>query len=181
MTRTTARELAVLVTASMASGGEDAGEVLDRFFAREHYETLAAEGPQFAEYPKGKEMEYIRSLVALTAAHRGEIDGYIGRYAHGWTAARLSRSAAAILRCAICEILYLPDVPPGAAINEAVELAKKYEGGEGAAFINGVLGGFVRGRAAEQAAATEKETAVEQPAEKEAEGAWNSPSTASPN
>ena len=49
----------------------------------------------------------------------------------------------------MCEILYLPDVPEAAAINEAVELAKKYEDAETVSFINGVLGGFVRGRAAE--------------------------------
>lgn len=145
MTRTTAREIAVLIIASMAPGAEDAAAVLDRFFEREHYATLSEEGPLFAEYPDEAQMAYIRAVVTAAAEKRGDLDGYIETYAHGWTANRLSRAAGAILRCAMCEILYLPDVPDAAAINEAVELAKKYEDTEGPAFINGVLGGFVRG------------------------------------
>ena len=148
MTRTTAREIAILIAASLPSGQEateNAEEILDRFFDREHYATLAEEGPQFAEYPDEAQMAYIRSVVTLCAARRQELDGYIGTYARGWKAERLSRAAAAILRCAMCEILYVSDVPAAAAINEAVELAKKYEDAEGPAFINGVLGGFVRG------------------------------------
>jgi N utilization substance protein B len=50
-----------------------------------------------------------------------------------------------VLRCAIAEVLYIDDAPLAAAINEAVELAKRYEEPETVAFINGVLGGFVRG------------------------------------
>ena len=46
----------------------------------------------------------------------------------------------------MCEILYVPDVPTASAIDEAVELAKKYEAAETVAFLNGVLGGFMRGR-----------------------------------
>ena len=49
------------------------------------------------------------------------------------------------MRVAMYEILYMPEVPAGAAINEAVEGAKRYETPETAAFINGILGSFVRG------------------------------------
>ena len=49
------------------------------------------------------------------------------------------------MRCAVCEILYMDDVPDAAAINEAVELAKGYDDPDTVAFINGVLGGFMRG------------------------------------
>ena len=52
--------------------------------------------------------------------------------------------ATAIMRVAMYEILYMPDIPNGAAINEAVELARKYEGDEVAKFVNGILGAFVR-------------------------------------
>lgn len=144
MTRTIAREIAVLLIASMASGKEDAAEALDRFFEPGHYATLAAEGPLFAEYPDEAQMEYIRAVVTRTAEKRAELDAFIEKYAKGWTAERLSRTTAAILRCAMCEILYLPYVPAAAAINEAVELAKKYEDEDGPAFINGVLGSFMR-------------------------------------
>ena len=53
--------------------------------------------------------------------------------------------AAAIMRVAMYEILYMPDIPAAAAINEAVELSKHYEAPETASFINGILGAFVRG------------------------------------
>ena len=147
MTRSAARELAVLVTASLR-GADDPGEAVERFFAPEHYATLAEEGPQFAETPGPRQLAYIRALVCRTAEHREELDGLIGAHAHGWSAARLSRSVAAILRCALCEMLYMPEIPARVAINEAVELARRYEGDDSRAFVNGVLGGAIRARAA---------------------------------
>ncbi len=148
MTRANARELAVLVAASMTVGDEDAGAVLDRFFAPEHYETLAAEDPVFAEYPGKKQLAYIRSLVEQIAARREELDRCIGQYSHGWKTERLSRTAGTILRCALCEMRYFDDVPDAAAVNEAVELARKYDGEDGRRFVNGVLGGYLRARSA---------------------------------
>ena len=147
MTRTTAREIAIALGFSAAASEDSTEDMLDRFFDREHYASLSEENELFAEYPNAKQMDYIRNLVELIAAHRTELDETIERYAQGWKASRISRTAAAVLRCAMCEILYLPDVPEAAAINEAVELAKKYEDAETVSFINGVLGGFVRGRA----------------------------------
>ncbi len=76
---------------------------------------------------------------------RDEIDAYIERYAHGWKRERISKTALAVLRCAICEIMYMDDVPASAAINEAVELDKGYDEPETVAFVNGILGGFMRG------------------------------------
>ena len=52
--------------------------------------------------------------------------------------------ASAIMRVAMYEILYMPDIPNGTAINEAVEIAKKYESPETVRFLNGILGSFVR-------------------------------------
>ena len=69
---------------------------------------------------------------------------YIEKYARGWKTERISRTAGAILRCAMSEILWMPEVPNAAAINEAVELAKKYEDEDTVSFINGILGSFVR-------------------------------------
>lgn len=48
------------------------------------------------------------------------------------------------MRVAMYEILYMPDIPNGAAINEALEIAKKYETPETVKFMNGILGSFVR-------------------------------------
>ena len=146
MTRTAARELAILLGfAAGADGAETAQETMDRFFEPEHYASMAEENPLFAEYPDERQMEYIRSLVTLMAERRETLDAYIEKYARGWKAERISRTAGAVLRCAMSEILWLPEVPNAAAINEAVELAKKYEDADTVSFINGILGGFVRG------------------------------------
>ena len=52
--------------------------------------------------------------------------------------------ASAIMRVAMYEILYMPEIPNSAAINEALEIAKKYEDEKVVAFVNGILGSFVR-------------------------------------
>ncbi len=145
MTRTAAREIAILLGFSAAASGESAEETLERFFEDEHYATMAEENPLFAEKPDARQMDYIRTLVGLTAEHRAELDAYIEKYARGWSVGRIDRTAGAILRCAMSEILWLPEVPNAAAINEAVELAKKYEDTDVVSFINGILGSFVRG------------------------------------
>ena len=145
MTRTAAREIAILLGFSAAASGNTAEETLERFFEAEHYASMAEENPLFSEFPDEQQLGYIRSLVCLIGEHRAELDQYIEKYARGWKVGRIDRTAGAILRCAMSEILWLPDVPNAAAINEAVELAKKYEDGDVVSFINGILGSFVRG------------------------------------
>lgn len=145
MTRSTAREIAILLGFSVTASEDFADEAMERFFEEEHYATLAQENEIFAEKPNAKQMNYIRALVQAVYDHRLELDAYIEKYAKGWKTSRISRTAAAIMRCAMCEILYMPDVPNAAAINEAVELCKKYEDGDVVSFVNGVLGSFVRG------------------------------------
>ena len=144
MTRTAAREIAVQLCFSQTLTQEDAEVLLDRFFEQPYYDTLSLEDPLLAEYPDERQMAYIRTLVTGVAAHRAELDGIIEKYAKGWKLGRISKTAAAILRCAIYEILYMEEVPDAAAINEAVELAKGYEEPETVSFINGILGSFMR-------------------------------------
>ncbi|MEA5152453.1 MAG: transcription antitermination factor NusB [Oscillospiraceae bacterium] len=164
MTRTTAREIAIQLGFAAADTA-DCAALLEDFFSEEHYASLACEDELFSEYPDKKQMEYIRRLTSLALENRSEIDGFIERYAKGWKPERISRTALAVLRCAICEILYLDDVPNSAAINEAVELDKGYDDADTVAFVNGVLGGFMRGELGIQPAAPEEPaTAEEEPA-----------------
>lgn len=144
MTRTAARELAVQLSFSLGINELFADETLEHFFEREYFETLAQENEAFAEYPDKKQMEYIKRLVTLVYDKRIQLDAYIGEHTKGWKVERISKTASAIMRCAICEILYFDDVPAAVAINEAVEMAKGYEDEEVVAFINGILGSFVR-------------------------------------
>lgn len=145
MKRSVARELAIQLSFAAAATGADPAELMDSFFDKDHYESLAPEQELCQEYPDEKQMEYIRRLTTLTAENRSEIDGFIERYAKGWKVERISHTALAVMRCAICEILYMEDVPNAAAINEAVELAKGYDEPDTVSFVNGVLGGFMRG------------------------------------
>ena len=145
MKRSTARELAIQLSFAAAAAGTDPEELMDRFFEKEHYESLSNEQELCEEYPDEWSMAYIRRLTKLTAENRSEIDGFIERYAKGWKLERISRTALAVMRCAICEILYMEDIPNAAAINEAVELDKNYDDPDTVAFVNGVLGGFMRG------------------------------------
>lgn len=145
MNRKTAREIAVQLCFASINSDQNASELIDGFFAQEHYDTLLDEDELFSQIPDDRQLEYIRRLVLLVEEKRGELDGYIEKYARGWKLGRISKTALSILRCAICEILYIEDVPPSAAINEAVELDKGYDDPDTVAFVNGVLGGFMKG------------------------------------
>lgn len=84
------------------------------------------------------------SLFKLTYENLTAVDAIIEKYAIGWKLSRLSKVTLCVLRLAICEILYVDTVPVGVSVNEAVELAKKYATADDAAFINGILGAYIR-------------------------------------
>lgn len=143
MTRTNARRLAVQLVFAAAGGTDFTAE---EYFEKEFYKDFSPEDGLSVETPQESEKNYICSIVNGVQAHVNEIDAAIERYAVGWSLRRISRSALAILRCALYELRYMPadDVPPAVAINEAVELAKSFDEPETAAFVNGILGSFVR-------------------------------------
>lgn len=86
------------------------------------------------------EAEYITDLVAGVNVRLKEIDQCIEGYlASSWRIDRISRVDLALLRLGYYEIKYRDDVPKGAAINEAVDLAKKYGSESSGKFINGIL------------------------------------------
>ena len=149
MTRTAAREIAIQLCFAASSAGVSPDELAERFFEPSYYESLGEEQELFLDYPDDEQMAYIRRLTGLVAERRDEIDALIERYARGWRVERISRTALAVLRCAVCEILYMDDIPNAAAINEAVELCKGYDEPDTVAFVNGVLGGVVRGELGE--------------------------------
>ena len=144
MTRNTAREIAVHLAYELSFTGLSPEELTRERLSRERFATLAAEDPLYAEAPGATQANYIRTIVAGVAEHAPELDGYIAKYARGWSFARIPLVASAIMRVAMYEVLYRADIPNGVAINEAVEIAKKYETEETVKFINGILGSFVR-------------------------------------
>ncbi|MBE6910133.1 MAG: transcription antitermination factor NusB [Ruminococcaceae bacterium] len=144
MTRNTAREIAVHLAYELSFTDKSPEELVDERLSRERFETLSGEDELYEEAPGPTQAEYIRSLVSGVAEHAPELDGYIAKYAKGWKFERIPLVAGAVMRVAMYEVLYRPDIPNGAAINEAVEIAKKYETPETVKFINGILGSFVR-------------------------------------
>ena len=84
--------------------------------------------------------DFVKSLVFKTWENVENIDLVIEKYSVGWKLGRISKVALAVLRLALCEILYFDDIPAGVSINEAVELCKKYAARDDASFVNGLLG-----------------------------------------
>ena len=95
----------------------------------------------FEELPEatGKDQDYILNKYRAIVEKKDEIDSLLNEVAEGWKTTRMNRVDLTILRLATYEIKWDEDVPTGVAINEAVELAKKYSSDEGPSFVNGIL------------------------------------------
>ena len=91
-----------------------------------------------------KDADYIREKYEKIAEKLPEIDEAINKETTGWNTGRIAKVDLAIIRLAIYEIKYDESVPTGVAINEAVELAKKYGQDGSPAFVNGVLAKFAQ-------------------------------------
>lgn len=156
MTRSNAREIAVQMVFSLGFGQGESQGLLDSQLTPERFQELAEEMPLYAQFPDDKQLRYIKELVQGVFAHKQELDAYISRYSVGWAFSRIPRMAVAVMRTAMYEVLYMPDVPNAAAINEAVEIAKNYEPQEVVSFINGILGSFVRAEFADTPPKPEK-------------------------
>ena len=146
MTRSNARELAAHLIYELDYTDETPEQAIESRMERGYYDALAEENAVYSERPNKKQMDYIRACVIGVSERAQELDGVISQYAIGWNIHRISRFTKAALRLAIFEILYVDDVPTGVAINECVELTRKYEEEETVAFVNGLLGSFVRAR-----------------------------------
>ena len=167
MIRNVAREIAMHLSYELSFTDLSAQELLDDRLSASRFDQLAPEYEVYGKLPGPSQQAYIRKVVKGIADHGYELDRYIEKYAVGWKFERIPLVASAIMRLAMYEILYMPEIPNGAAINEAVEIAKKYESSDVVRFINGILGSFVRREAGDvPAAQPEKaESAPEVPAE----------------
>jgi N utilization substance protein B len=86
-----------------------------------------------------QEAGFVRQLVLGTTAVTSELDAIINKYAVGWRLERMAAVDRNILRLALYEMLYCPEIPSNITINEAIELAKIYSDEEAGKFINGLL------------------------------------------
>lgn len=83
--------------------------------------------------------EFAQPLIEGMVAHLPEIDERVCRYCENYEFNRISAVDRNILRLAIYEMLFRDDIPPVVSINEAIELAKTFGGGESGRFVNGIL------------------------------------------
>lgn len=132
--RSRAREIAFKLLFEDMFGTSTASDMLGVLFEEEiNWNEISEEN-----------VSYIEWVRTNTKDNQLKIDEIISSFAKGWTIERMNRVDVSILRLAICEIMYRDDVNASIAINEAVELAKKYSSDDGPAFINGILGAYVR-------------------------------------
>ncbi|MBE6941839.1 MAG: transcription antitermination factor NusB [Ruminococcaceae bacterium] len=151
MTRANARELAVHLIYSQGFTGEEPDVVVATRLEKEYYKQLSAENEVYEERPTRTQLAYIDNVVAGVANRQEMLNGEIQKYSIGWDVSRISRLARSVMQLAIFEILYVEDVPTGVAVSEAVRIAKKYDGDDTGAFVNGILGSFARSLATEEA------------------------------
>ncbi len=133
MSRRNARKNAFFLLFQMDFNQEEEYEQVKEIFFAEKKEPVEEEDKQF-----------IVNEVEGTRSHLKEIDLIIGESAKGWNTDRMSKVDLAILRLAVYELRFGEDTPVGVAINEAVELAKKFSSDEAPGFINGILGKVVK-------------------------------------
>lgn len=130
-TRSEAREAAFTQIFQINQHGDELDEMM---------EELLKEKPECED-----NLGYIQTVVRGVQAKRDELVGEVEKYLKkGWSISRISKVSLTILKLAIYEIKYMEDVPPKVAINEAIELAKKYGTDDDPKFVNGILGSFMK-------------------------------------
>ena len=125
MNRRKAREYAFILLFQYRFQPNDMEEILADFFA---------------QYDAGEQAGYIRDVVEGTVREIEDIDTHISAFAKGWEVSRISAVSIAVLRLCVYEMYHCDDIPLSVSVNEAVNLAREYEGEGAAPFVNGVLG-----------------------------------------
>ena len=151
MTRANARELAVHLIYGRDFTGEEPRQVVSTRLEKDYYQLLSAENDVYAERPSRAQMGYIDKVVSGVASRVEDLNEIIQKFSIGWDVSRISKLTRCIMQLAIFEILHMEDVPTGVAVSEAVRIAKKYDGDDTGAFVNGILGSFARSLATEEA------------------------------
>ena len=151
MTRANARELAVHLIYSQGFTGEEPDVVVATRLEKEYYKLLSEDNDVYDERPSRAQLAYIDNVVAGVSNRQEMLNAEIQKFSIGWDVSRISRLARSVMQLAIFEILFVEDVPTGVAVSEAVRLAKKYDGDDTGAFVNGILGAFARSLSSEEA------------------------------
>ncbi|MDD4503494.1 MAG: transcription antitermination factor NusB [Clostridiaceae bacterium] len=141
MSRRLARESAIqFLYSTDFNKSENIEEMLEEFFeVKEEYR----EG-KLQDSLNANDIRFTEEIIRGTIEKLQHIDQLIQNNITGWTKERIAKVDLAILRLALYEILFRDDIPDSVAINEAIEIAKKYSTDESSGFVNGVLGKIIR-------------------------------------
>lgn len=125
--RTQAREFALQILYQMDMTHDAPDHCLDNFWQAHQDEEIEDSLKEFAA-----------GIVRGVAANLEEIDKKVAQYATNWQLERMAVVDRNVLRMSCFELLFCKDIPPKVAINEAVDLAKKYSGAEAGKFVNAI-------------------------------------------
>jgi len=103
---------------------------------------------------------FAEALVNGVITHADELDGLLGRYAEHWTVHRMAITDRTVLRMAVYELLYMPEVPARVTLNEAIEVVKLFGDEQSGSFVNGILDCILREDSRLQSKAREAITSV---------------------
>jgi len=90
-----------------------------------------------------EDREFAEKLLHCVVLHQGELDDEIKKRVSNWEIERIAMIDRILMRIGMCELAYLPDIPPKVSINEAIEIAKNFSTASSGKFINGILDGFL--------------------------------------
>ena len=130
ITRRKARQLALQALYSVSSSGQPIREALRELAQREKVPQEAVAFPL--------------DLCTKCMDHEARLDALIEKAAQHWRLERIARIDHIILRMALVELLFFPDIPPKASIDEAIELARRFSTEKSAGFVNGLLDRIAR-------------------------------------
>jgi N utilization substance protein B len=123
--RRKAREIALQILYQMEVNPVDPQKALEHVWGN----VAASKGTQ----------EFVQRIIAGVELHRAEIDHVVAQHSEHWRLDRMDRVDKSILRMGVFELMFCDDIPYKVAMNEAVDLGKKFGAEESGAFINGIL------------------------------------------
>ncbi|BCA79804.1 transcription antitermination factor NusB [Desulfuromonas sp. AOP6] len=140
-TRRKGRELALKIIYSLFDQNTSIDAVLEDFWRNFHFQDDIlgdpVEGPP--DSVPSEQRHFTEELIYGVDKHLEQIDKVISSHSTNWSLDRMSRVDLSLLRLAVYELLYRPDIPSNVVINEAIEIGKRYGTVETPSFINGIL------------------------------------------
>ena len=146
MSRKTARSAAMQMIFEKCSGGQGGEETLKMVYDELREYGVPGGRAVGKKEPDEEDRAYITEAFNGVLDHLDELDGLIGKTAKDWPVDRMSLVDLTILRLAVWEILYSPDIPANVSVAEALELTEMYSDPGDKPFVNGILGTIVRGQ-----------------------------------